>query len=63
MRPPANVLVAVVDVALKYGALILSHDSIPPAQFEVAVDLIQIGMVEVGVRAFTPKVSVCWSQS
>ena len=61
--PPAKVEVAVVLVALKYGAPILPHASIPPAKEEVAVDLIQMGMVVVGVSAFTPKVSVDCCQS
>ena len=60
---PAKVLVAVVLVALKYGALILPHASFPPANVEVATDLIQMGMVVVGVSAFTPKVSVDCCQS
>jgi len=54
--PPKKVLVAVVEVATKYGAPILLQDSIPPAKVDVAGDLIQIGMVVVGVRALTPKV-------
>ena len=62
-KPPLNEEVAVVLVALKYGAPILPHASIPPAKEEVAVDLIQIGMVVVGVSALMPKVSVCCCQS
>src|SRR3989344_9015446 len=61
--PPLNVEVAVVLVALKYGAPIFDQLSIPPAKEEVAVDLIQIGIVVVGVRAFTEKGSVCCFQS
>ena len=56
MSPPLKVEVAVVEVALKYGAAILSHDSMPPAKVDVAVDFIQIGMVVVGVRESTEKV-------
>ena len=63
VKPPLNEEVAVVEVALKYGAPILPHASIPPAKEEVAVDLIQMGMVVVGVSAFTPKVSVDCCQS
>ena len=48
---------------MKYGAPILDQDSMPPAKVEVAVDLIQMGMVEVGVSEFVPKVFDCWSQS
>jgi hypothetical protein len=51
--PPANVEVAVVDVALKYGAPILSHDSIPPRKVDVAEDVMLIGTVVVGVKAET----------
>ena len=61
--PPAKVEVAVVLVALKYGAPILPHASIPPAKEEVAVDLIQMGMVVVGVSALMPNESVCCCQS
>ena len=35
--PPAKVEVAVVEVALKYGAPILVPDSMPPENVEVAV--------------------------
>src|SRR3989344_6096308 len=61
-KPPANVEVAVVLVALKYGAPIFDQLSMPPAKLEVAVDLIPIGIVAVGVRAFTERVSVCCCQ-
>jgi hypothetical protein len=48
---------------MKYGAPILSHDSIPPANVEVAVDLIQRGIVVDGVREFTLKTFDCCTQS
>ena len=63
IAPPAKVEVAVVEVALKYGAAIFDHDSIPPAKVEVAEDLIQIGRVVVGVRELMPKVLDCCNQS
>jgi hypothetical protein len=63
VNPPANVEVAVLDVALKYGAPIFDHDSIPPRKVEVAVDLIWRGIVVVGVREFTPKMLFSCFQS
>jgi hypothetical protein len=38
-RPPKKVEVAVVEVALKYGAAILVPDSIPPEKVEVALEV------------------------
>src|SRR3989344_7406369 len=55
---PANVEVAVEEVAWKYGEEICLHASRPPANVEVAVEAIKIGTVVVGVRAETPKTFV-----
>ena len=57
-KPPANVDVAVVEVALKYGAPIFDHDSIPPRNEEVADDVMYSGTVVVGDRAETPNTSL-----
>jgi hypothetical protein len=37
--PPANVDVAVVEVALKYGAPMSFHDSMPPTKVDDAVEV------------------------
>ena len=47
-NPPTNVLVAVVDVALKYGAPINVPASIPPENVEVAVEPRAMATVVVG---------------